>query len=111
MASTHDLEQAHHAPVHESAHPTSGKYIFIAVVLTVLTAIEVAIFYVIPQNARALLMIVLGVLAIAKFVLVVGWYMHLKFDAKLLTWLFVAGLTVATATITGLWAMFNGWGG
>jgi len=59
----------------------------------------------------ALLMIVLGGLAISKFVLVVGWYMHLKFDAKLLTWLFVAGLTVATATITGIWAMFNGWGG
>jgi cytochrome c oxidase subunit 4 len=108
---THDLEHAHHAPVHEHAHPTAGKYVFIAVVLTIITAIEVAIFYVIPANARALMMIVLAVLAIGKFALVVAYYMHLKFDAKLLTWLFVAGLAVATATITGLWAMFNGWGG
>lgn len=111
MASTHDLDAGHHAPVEEHAHPTGSKYVLIAVVLTILTAIEVAIFYVIPESQRALLMIVLGALAIGKFVLVVGWYMHLKFDAKLLTWLFVAGLAVATATITGLWAMFNGWGG
>ena len=111
MAAHHDMEQAHHAPVHEHAHPTAGKYVFIAVILTILTAIEVAIFYVIPENARALMMITLAVLAIGKFVLVVGWYMHLKFDAKLLTWLFVAGLAVAAATLAGLWAMFNGWGG
>jgi cytochrome c oxidase subunit IV len=108
---THDLDPAHHAPVHESAHPTAGKYILIAVILTVVTAFEVAVFYVIPENARALMMIVLAVLAIAKFVLVVAYYMHLKFDAKLLTWLFVAGLAVAFATISGVWAMFNGWGG
>ena len=106
---THDLDSAHHAPVHEHAHPTGRKYVAIAVILTVITAIEVAIFYV--PMARALMMVLLAVLAITKFVMVVGWYMHLKFDAKLLTWLFVAGLSVATATITGLWAMFNGWGG
>ena len=110
MAS-HDVDQAHHAPVHEHAHPTAAKYIWIAVILTIITAIEVAIFYVIPANARALMMVTLAVLAIGKFALVVAYYMHLKFDAKLLTWLFVAGLAVATATITGLWAMFNGWGG
>ena len=108
---THDMDQAHHAPVHEHAHPTAKTYIWIAVVLTIVTAIEVAVFYVIPQNARALMMITLAVLAIFKFVLVVGWYMHLKFDARLLTWLFVAGLVTATATLTGLWALFNGWGG
>lgn len=106
---THDLDQAHHAPVHEQAHPTSGKYVLIAVILTIITAIEVAIFY-IPM-ARAVMMVLLAVLAITKFVMVVGWYMHLKYDAKLLTWLFVAGLITATATITGLWALFNGWGG
>ena len=108
---THEIDHAHHASVEEHAHPTGSKYVFIAVVLTIITAIEVAIFYVIPQNARALMMVTLAVLAIGKFVLVVAYYMHLKFDAKLLTWLFVAGLITATATITGIWALFNGWGG
>jgi cytochrome c oxidase subunit 4 len=56
-------------------------------------------------------MVALAVLAIAKFVLVVGYYMHLKFDARLLTWLFVGGLVTAVAMISGLWALFNGWGG
>jgi cytochrome c oxidase subunit 4 len=111
MAATHDYEHGHHTPVVEHAHPTGRTYVLVAVVLTVITAAEVAVFYAIPHEARGALMITLAILAIAKFVLVVGFYMHLKFDARLLTWLFVGGLTTAVAMITGLWALFNGWGG
>jgi cytochrome c oxidase subunit 4 len=111
MAATHDHASGHHAPVVEHAHPTGRTYVLVAVVLTVITAAEVLVFYVIPNDARAALMVALAVLAIAKFVLVVGYYMHLKFDARLLTWLFVGGLVTAVAMISGLWALFNGWGG
>jgi cytochrome c oxidase subunit 4 len=111
MAATHDYEHGHHAPVVAHAHPTSRQYVVVAAILTVVTAAEVAVFYVIPEAARAALMIALAVLAIAKFALVVAYYMHLKFDARLLTWLFVGGLVTAVAMITGLWALFNGWGG
>jgi len=111
MAATHDFEHGHHAPVVEHAHPTGRQYVVVAVILSIITAAEVAVFYIIPHEARAVLMIVLGVLAISKFVLVVAYYMHLRFDARLLTWLFVGGLVTALAMITGLWALFNGWGG
>ncbi|HEV8638805.1 MAG TPA: cytochrome C oxidase subunit IV family protein [Chloroflexota bacterium] len=111
MAATHDYQHGHHTPVLEHAHPTARVYVTVAAILTFLTAIEVAVFYVIPQSVRPLLMLALAVLALFKFSLVVAFYMHLKFDARLLTWLFVGGLVTATAVITGLWALFNGWGG
>jgi cytochrome c oxidase subunit 4 len=88
------------------AHPSAGKYIFIAVVLTIITAVEVAIYYVPAiKNSLPVLATLLIVLAVVKFVLVVGWYMHLRFDNKLFTWLFVGGLLAAVATLVGLWAL------
>jgi cytochrome c oxidase subunit 4 len=109
MATTHDYAEGHHAPVREHPHPTARVYVTVAAVLTVLTAVEVAVFYL--HALRPVLMPLLGLLALSKFVLVVGFYMHLRFDARLLTWLFAGGLVTATAAITGLWALFNGWGG
>ncbi|HZR00362.1 MAG TPA: cytochrome C oxidase subunit IV family protein [Chloroflexota bacterium] len=95
--------------MHEGSHPSAQKYIVIAVILTILTAVEVAVYYV--ESLRPILIPLLGILGLSKFVLVVGYYMHLKFDPKLFTWLFVGGLVTATAALTGLWALFNGWGG
>jgi cytochrome c oxidase subunit IV len=95
--------------VHEPgshAHPSARTYILVAVILTLITAVEVAIYYV--PAIRAILPLLAGglvVLAVSKFVLVVGFYMHLKFDNKLFTWLFVGGLLAAIATLTGLWAL------
>jgi len=88
------------------AHPTARTYILIAVILTAITAIEVAVYY-IPaiRDTLPILATFLVVLAVVKFVLVVGWYMHLRFDNKLFTWLFVGGLMAAVATLTGLWAL------
>ncbi len=97
---------------HESgavhAHPTIRQYIVVALILTVITAVEVAVYY-IPMGG--VVYPVLFVLAAAKFVLVGAYYMHLKFDPPVLTWMFVGGLVIASATIGGLWALFNGLGG
>ena len=95
-----------HEPEGAHDHPSAGKYIFIAVILTIITAVEVAIYYV-PAIKGSLPMLggLLVVLAVAKFVLVVGYYMHLKFDNKLFSWLFVGGLIAAVATLIGLWAL------
>ncbi|TAK23347.1 MAG: cytochrome C oxidase subunit IV [Chloroflexota bacterium] len=107
MASEH--RAAHGTGDAAHAHPTARQYIVIAIVLTIITAVEVGIYYV-PYLAPVL-MPLLAILAAAKFILVAAYYMHLKFDAPVLTWFFVAGLVIATAIIGGLWALFNGWGG
>ena len=109
---THVVGPVVQEPGDAHSHPTARTYIIIAVILTIITAVEVAIYYVPSiRGALPLFAALLIVLAVAKFVLVVGYYMHLKFDPKLFTWLFVGGLVTATATLTGLWALFNGWGG
>jgi cytochrome c oxidase subunit 4 len=80
------------------AHPTPGQYWRIAALLAVLTAIEVAMFYIDREyelggiNAVALI-----VLAILKFVIVVGWFMHLRFEKSTLTRFFSAGAILAIA--------------
>lgn len=89
----------------EHAHPGYRTYINIAVVLTVITAIEVSVYYV--DAVRPALVPALLALSALKFVLVVGFYMHLKFDPRLLTGLFVFGLTIAAAIVLGLLGLLS----
>ena len=64
------------------AYPEPSTYIKLAVFLAIFTIIEVATYYI---DAPVLLItLVLLVLMAVKFVLVVGYYMHLKFDSRLL---------------------------
>ena len=74
------------------AHPTPRDYWVIAVVLAVITAVEVAIAYL---DADAIVVPALIVLAAAKFFLVVAWYMHLRFESKTYRRLFYIGLVSA----------------
>ena len=89
----------------EHAHPGFSTYIKIALILTVITAVEVAVYYV--DALRPALVPVLITLSIVKFVLVVGYFMHLKFDPRLLSGLFVFGLVIALAVFMGLGALFQ----
>ena len=91
---------------HEHNHPNVITYFKVAMALITLTALEVVVFYfdwlgygIIP---------VMAVLSIAKFAIVVMYYMHLKFDSKLFTYLFMAGLILAMVVILWLMALF-GW--
>ena len=58
-----------------------------------MTAVEVAVYYV-DALAGALLGILM-VLSAMKFVLVVLWFMHLRFDNRLFSILFAGGLVLA----------------
>lgn len=93
---------AHHAPAHGDAHahPGPGTYITIALILTVITAVEVAVYY-IPALLPYIFPILI-VLSTVKFVLVVGWFMHLKFDHVSYTWYFGGGLALALSIFGGL---------
>jgi cytochrome c oxidase subunit 4 len=92
-------------------HPTPKLYIQIAGVLAVITLIEVFILYLPDMGfewTRVWLVPAFIIMSVFKFVLVVGWYMHLKFDDPIFLRMFgfalIIGLTVATAFI----ALFHG---
>lgn len=95
-------EEAHAA---HTGHPTPGTYFKVAITLSIITAIEVAIFYVTSLGKG--IIPVLAVLSIGKFALVAMYYMHLKFDHKLFSTLFVTGLVLAVLVVFALIALFQ----
>jgi cytochrome c oxidase subunit IV len=98
-------EQGHSTGQHDHPHPGAKEYLAIAVVLTVITAIEVAVFYV-PQMKPVLVPTLLTLSAL-KFALVAMFYMHLKFDHRLFSWLFVVPMVLAAAVILALMKLFR----
>ena len=76
------------------AHPSVREYVRIGLILGVITAAEVATYYV-QHSLGAWLRPILFTLAIVKFSLVVLWFMHLKFDSRLYSRFFLMGLAGA----------------
>ena len=74
-------------------------YIKIAVILAILTAIEVATYFfdfgVVEVPSLLILMVV-------KFQIVVAYFMHLKFDSKVFSYLFVTGLILAVLVFAAM---------
>jgi cytochrome c oxidase subunit 4 len=97
-------QQESQAIVH-TGHPTPGTYFKVALILSAITAIEVGVFYITAIGKG--IIPVLAVLSIAKFALVAMFYMHLKFDHKLFTTLFAAGLALAMTVVFALIALFK----
>ncbi len=91
----------------EHAHPGARQYLGIAVVLTVVTALEVAVFYM--PAMHPVLVPVLLTLSALKFALVAMWYMHLKFDSRLFSWLFVVPMFIAALVVIALLKLFGHW--
>ena len=91
----------------ERPHPGWREYFGIAMVLTIITAIEVAVFY-IPAMKPVLVPLLLT-LSTLKFALVAMWYMHLKFDHRLFSWLFVVPMIVIAGIILALLRLFGHW--
>jgi cytochrome c oxidase subunit 4 len=95
------VSRAEHAPVVHAVdhgnHPTPRQYVLIAIVLVIITALEVAASYLDGDVNSTLLILVLGFMAGVKFFLVVAWYMHLRTDLKIFRRMFVVGLLLAGA--------------
>ena len=101
----HDEYQAQ--TEHEGhAHPSDRSYVGIALILAVLTAAEVATFY-FEEQLGAILVPALIVMMIVKFIMVVGWFMHLRFDDNLFTRVFVSGLLLAVGVYMAVLVTFR----
>ncbi|MFZ5822839.1 MAG: cytochrome C oxidase subunit IV family protein [Bacillota bacterium] len=80
--------------VEAHAHPTAKTFVVVGAVLAVITAIEFFILYV--TGMQTLVVVGLAVLSILKFGLVAAYFMHLRFEPKLLAGVFAVGVVLAT---------------
>ena len=96
MATREEVEVPEDAqlPPEDVHHPGPREYVVVALVLAVLTAIEVALYYLdfIPQPVVVTTLMVLMVL---KFAIVALWFMHLRFDSRIFRRLFITGIILA----------------
>ncbi|HUP88533.1 MAG TPA: cytochrome C oxidase subunit IV family protein [Longimicrobiales bacterium] len=96
---------AHEVAHSDHHHPTWKTYVIVGAILTFITAIEVAIFY-IPSMAGVIVPVLL-VLSAVKFLIVVLWYMHLKFDSGVFSRVFFAPLFLAMLVVLGMIILFK----
>jgi cytochrome c oxidase subunit IV len=86
-------------------HASVWTYVKVALVLTLVTALEVGVIYI--RFLTPIIVPLLLAMSAAKFALVVMFFMHLRYDPRSVTFLFVgpllvaAGLAVALMTLTG----------
>ena len=96
MASTELHPPREDEELHE--HPSPRKYVWIAVILAIITAAEVAIYYV-PALEDYLVPFLIA-FAVVKFIMVAAYFMHLKFDSRLFRRFFVTGIVLAFVIFT-----------
>lgn len=91
---------------HAEHHPGALEYAQIGVVLAIITAIEIALYYI--DLGETLLVTILIVLSAAKFLFVVLWFMHLKFDNRLFSTFFTGGFLLAFSIFVVVLATLGG---
>ena len=109
-----------HDPAHESAanvehaalgaeheHPTWSTYWKVALILTLITVVEVWIYYIPAFVASRLFVPSLLIMSAVKFVTVILFYMHLRYDHKLFRALFTGPFIIAGFTLIGLMFLFG----
>jgi cytochrome c oxidase subunit IV len=95
----------------ERGHASIRTYVTVAVILTLVTAMEFSAIYI--RELTPILVPLLVVMSTAKFALVVLFFMHLRYDARVLSAIFTGalvialGLGVALATLTGQFLVFR----
>jgi cytochrome c oxidase subunit 4 len=91
---------------HATEHATVQTYWIVAAVLAIITAIELACLYV-PGVPNVVLVLGLLLMSAAKFVLVVGFFMHLRYDSPVFRTMFVGPLLIAIGIILALMGLFS----
>jgi cytochrome c oxidase subunit 4 len=111
MSTTEDLHEADESFPTEpddtgEHHASDWLYVQIAIILALITAAEVSTYVV---DFGDWLLPSLMVMMVVKFAMVVMFFMHLRFDHKLFSWVFVAGLVLAVAVYIAMLTTFEYW--
>jgi cytochrome c oxidase subunit IV len=106
MASHAAHSPEHHSSADAHAHGESKFHIFvqIAMLLAVITGVEIVLIY-LPLT-KWLVITSLIVLSTVKFMFVIFYFMHLKWDKLFCTILFFIGLVLAGGTMWALLKLF-----
>jgi len=110
---SHDPSHEQHANVDHEAmgikkeHPTWSTYWKVATILTLITVVEVWIYYIPSFVASRAFVPSLLIMSAVKFFTVVAFYMHLRYDHKLFRVLFTGPLIIAVTTIIALLFLFG----
>src|SRR6478609_4311876 len=109
MSYASDQSVVPHGEEHDEdhAHPGELTYVKVAAVLAMITVLEVAIYYIQWFHDSGTLVPFLLVLSAIKFATVVSYFMHLKFDPRLLSWTFIFGVSFGAALILSFIALFH----
>ncbi|HLF99986.1 MAG TPA: cytochrome C oxidase subunit IV family protein [Acidimicrobiia bacterium] len=91
-----EATDAPHAAAGEAHHPRPSAYVGIAIILAIVTALEVGLYYVDDLDDWVVTTTLIVMMAV-KFFLVATWFMHLRFEAPVFRTLFYGGLTLAMA--------------
>jgi cytochrome c oxidase subunit 4 len=89
----------------EHAHPGARTYVIVGVILAIITMAEVWAYT--QASIKPILVPLLLALSASKFAMVVGFYMHLRYDHPLFLGVFGFGLMVAGSIITALMFLFG----
>jgi cytochrome c oxidase subunit IV len=118
MSTTHPLDPVEpgdtmpldHLEAHGHQHPTDRSYVIIAIILGVITALEVGTYF-LEDASTTFLVASLFPMMIAKFAIVCGYFMHLRFDNPIFRRIFIFGLVLAIVvyacillTVMGFWS-------
>ncbi len=87
----------------DGGHASPKFYWMVGIILAVLTAMEIGAFYMKPPFEVGILL----TLSAVKFAMVTGFFMHLKFDNKAFTLVFVAGLVLAVFMVSALFVLYQ----
>ena len=92
---------------HVAYHPSAREYIRVGLLLIALTCIEVLLSY--SSLTGTKLVLALFTCTIIKFVLVIGYFMHLKFDNGRFSRVFALGAIGAFTLYAVVLLMFRVW--
>jgi cytochrome c oxidase subunit IV len=93
---------------HTEYHPSTREYLRVGIILFSLTCVEVALSY--SSLAGAKLIALLLACTLIKFLMVVGYFMHLKFDNGRFSRVFALGAIGAFTLYVVVLLTFNVWG-
>jgi cytochrome c oxidase subunit 4 len=93
-----------HSDTGEHKHPGPGRYVAVAVILAIITGIEVLVYY--QPSIKPILVPILMMSAL-KFALVVMFFMHLRYDNRLFSMAFVGPLALASAVMVAVLSIFH----